>query len=375
MDKMDENITGCICLICGIPGAGKSWFIKNLNSLINEQELWREKDHVMINICKTKQEIVSQDEKRIIQKANIFKHVYNIIYDQFVSSDTQQQLILEPGAWRGSRKSLIDNVEALLNDVGFRPENRKEDVAVKRDCSSENIVLQKTLSESNLKPSCSGHCVLFLVEDNMYYHSMRYQWFQLAKKYGVGFCQLFLQCSLKEAIQRNKIRVNKVPESVIRNMFKKLEIPDMEQNKWEKNSLIIDTSVNTSWFKSHLNKIISLIHHAAINPYYSIEKDESEKQAAQVTCCCNTIHQADNILRTLTGEKITAVKKTTSNKQELQQYAKKVNNARQAVLTKLREGKEKFPQKIIQSVQEGKTNEVRENIMFILLELLEKNMD
>ncbi|XP_076364839.1 phosphoseryl tRNA kinase [Tachypleus tridentatus] len=372
---MDENTTGCICLICGIPGAGKSWFIETLNSLINKQELWREKDCAMTNKCETEQETVSQNEKKIIKKANIFKHVYNIIYDQLVSSNTQQQLILEPGAWRESRKHILRNVEALLSDIGFRPEKRKEDVAVKRDCSSENKVLSKIVNEYNLEPSCSGHCVLFLVEDNMYYQSMRYQWFQLAKKYSVGFCQLFLQCTLKEAIQRNKIRVNKVPESVIINMFKKSEIPDMDQNKWEKNSLIIDTSAGSNWFYSHLNKIISLIHHAAINPYYSIEKDESEKQAALATCCCNTIHQADKILRTLTGEKITAVKKTTNSKQELQQYAKRVNNARQAVLTKLREGKEKFPQKLIQTVQEGKTNEVLENITLILLELLEQNMD
>ncbi|EDS35455.1 L-seryl-tRNA(Ser/Sec) kinase [Culex quinquefasciatus] len=60
----------------------------------------------------------------------------------------------------------------------------------------------------------------------MYYRSMRYQVFQIARRLGTGYFQTYLEVSLESAKSRNSKRSNAVPEEVISRMFYKLEKPD-----------------------------------------------------------------------------------------------------------------------------------------------------
>jgi tRNA uridine 5-carbamoylmethylation protein Kti12 len=67
-------------------------------------------------------------------------------------------------------------------------------------------------------------------------NSMRYEFYQLARKYETGFCQLHLEVDPSEALARNSRRGpdSQVPDDVITKMARKLESPNPLQNSWEK---------------------------------------------------------------------------------------------------------------------------------------------
>lgn len=60
----------------------------------------------------------------------------------------------------------------------------------------------------------------------------------------IGFCEVFLQCPLATAIQRNSSRGYQIPEQKIRMMMSSMEFPNPEKYKWEKYSVMFDSSVD-----------------------------------------------------------------------------------------------------------------------------------
>ncbi|XP_042611261.1 serine-rich adhesin for platelets isoform X2 [Cyprinus carpio] len=84
--------------------------------------------------------------------------------------------------------------------------------------------------------------LMVLLDDNFYYQSMRYQIQQLARKYGVGFCQVFLQCPLHVCLQRNRCRSQPVPDDVLLQMCERMEPPNEIRNPWEQQSLTLDST-------------------------------------------------------------------------------------------------------------------------------------
>lgn len=57
----------------------------------------------------------------------------------------------------------------------------------------------------------------------------------------LGFCQLFLDCSLETCLQRNGQRPRPLPAETIHLMGRKIEEPNPEKNAWEHNSLTIQS--------------------------------------------------------------------------------------------------------------------------------------
>lgn len=128
---------------------------------------------------------------------------------------------------------------------------------------------QALMGPKGLKPP-----LVFLLDDNFYYPSMRYEVCQLARKcknllinwichltlYGssnigltssdvadsLGFCQVYLQCDLESCISRNQSRSQPVPTEVILEMVKRLESPNPHKNSWEINSITLNSTGTVS---------------------------------------------------------------------------------------------------------------------------------
>lgn len=120
---------------------------------------------------------------------------------------------------------------------------------------------QPVVSDASHKP------LIFLMDDNFYYSSMRYEAHQLARKCkpstvvsaqvfisqsinlkcffsdSLGFCQVYLNCDLELCISRNERRSQPVQAKVIREMKMRFEPPNPEKNLWEKNSISL-TSID-----------------------------------------------------------------------------------------------------------------------------------
>ncbi|XP_010624889.1 L-seryl-tRNA(Sec) kinase, partial [Fukomys damarensis] len=88
--------------------------------------------------------------------------------------------------------------------------------------------------------------LVLVLDDNFYYQSMRYEVYQLARKYSLGFCQIFLDSPLETCLQRNGQRPQAVPTEIICLMERKIERPNPEKNAWEHNSLITESPAHSS---------------------------------------------------------------------------------------------------------------------------------
>jgi L-seryl-tRNA(Sec) kinase len=153
----------------------------------------------------------------------------------------------------------------------------------------ENII------KSNDLPADSQH--LIIVDDNMQYRSMRYPFFQFARRYKTGFIELYLECDMNRAIELNARRVGDqvVPVKTIEEMNSKLERPDPDKFKWEKHSIILNTAYGID-MGSVAQKLIELWHYPIPSiPITNIEENTKMKQENEK----NLLHQADLRLRKL----------------------------------------------------------------------------
>ena len=139
---------------------------------------------------------------------------------------------------------------------------------------------------------------VFVIDDNMYYRSMRYEYFQLARKCkrtgydffvmsntfvsiiwttqqniknlniieipasfpfictdNAAFAQIYVKCPMSTAQHRNNKRSEAIPDHVIQNMAEKMEGPKRD-NYWEKYSLQLDSSKDISKCEQYVTTCI-----------------------------------------------------------------------------------------------------------------------
>jgi L-seryl-tRNA(Sec) kinase len=94
--------------------------------------------------------------------------------------------------------------------------------------------------ENIIKEECESSRLIIL-DDNMYYRSMRYEYYQLARGHKCSYCQVLVEASMENVTRRNASRLDPVPGDVIQRMSDKLERPEPEKYSWEKYSLVLST--------------------------------------------------------------------------------------------------------------------------------------
>ncbi|NWH51420.1 PSTK kinase, partial [Fregata magnificens] len=177
---------------------------------------------------------------------------------------------------------------------------------------------------------------LYLVlDDNFYYQSMRYEVYQLARKYSLSFCQLFLDCPLECCLQRNRLRSHPLPDQTIYLMARKIEMPDLKKNAWERNSLILKSFDCTS---EDDEQIISLLATALENPVKQNEENTEQKEADRAICAASTVHQADQTCRRIISQTMKDAKDKNILPSEVKSLAKELNKLKAEFLEDLRQG-------------------------------------
>ena len=88
----------------------------------------------------------------------------------------------------------------------------------------------------------------------------------------LGFCQLFLDCSLETCLRRNGQRLRALPAETIHMMARKIEQPNPEKNAWEHNSLTVQSPACSSEARYLLEAILPWVsprgrHHAECFTY------------------------------------------------------------------------------------------------------------
>ncbi|KAF4787796.1 hypothetical protein TURU_167707 [Turdus rufiventris] len=197
-----------------------------------------------------------------------------------------------PG-WKQSRRELLQCLEGFLRALltGAPPAGPAQPGWQRfLGCCRRQGLLPAAEGE----PGAASRPLLLLLDDNFYYQSMRYEVYQLARKYSLGFCQLFLECPLECCLQRNRLRSDPVPEQTIQLMARKIEMPDLRKNAWEQHSLILNSSECIS---EDDEQIMNLLATALENPERPNEEDTEQKEAARAICAASAVHQADQACR------------------------------------------------------------------------------
>uniref|UniRef100_A0A8C0VC84 Phosphoseryl-tRNA kinase n=1 Tax=Cyanistes caeruleus TaxID=156563 RepID=A0A8C0VC84_CYACU len=169
--------------------------------------------------------------------------------------------------------------------------------------------------------------LLLLLDDNFYYQSMRYEVYQLARKYSLGFCQLFLECPLECCLQRNRLRSDPVSEQTIQLMARKTEMPDLRKNAWEQHSLILSSSDCISEDKY----VTGLILEFSLSAIFS--------GRTRAICAASTVHQADQACRRIISQAMQDAKGKNVLPSEMKSLAEELNKLKAEFLEDLRQGK------------------------------------
>lgn len=310
-----QNMSGtkiCLVVLVGLPGSGKTTLCRGLVEFLKSSHTT---SHV-IPIC--------YDE---LIPAAVFRHHDNI------------------SQWKEARRDVVNCVQNLILCLA----GLKEFSMANSFEMSVREVMIKTVT--NIKQTR----VYIIVDDNMYYRSMRYEYYQLARLYKLSFCQLFVQCNVNDALNRNSSRDGSmaVPEKVITRMAERLQPPDRQNNPWERFSLTLPSEI---WTVTKITEISDFLNYVAEHPVMMPENDSDVCQESRIICSTNVIHQMDITLRKIIGDRMRRGRETGLPRDELEVQSKALANERQHILEGIRTGRVIVPQDICKDIELTQSN-------------------
>uniref|UniRef100_A0A1Q3FY61 L-seryl-tRNA(Sec) kinase n=1 Tax=Culex tarsalis TaxID=7177 RepID=A0A1Q3FY61_CULTA len=274
----------CLNVLVGIPGAGKTTFCQR----IKEYLIAKESCLNSIHIC----------------------------FDDFIKFDAE--IDLENTSFKSKRKRLLELLEQIIQVIKSKNLPQLEQV--------NNLLYDEFHHKITVNLAKTPSNYLILVDDNMYYRSMRFQVFQIARRLGTGYFQTFLDVSLDTARTRNSERSASVPEEVIARMFYKLEKPNERICRWERNSLILSNP------SVELEIVLDTAMTCLENPVEPIETHKSKEPVEQ-----SLVHKVDLLLRKTVGEMVKQ-QRESQIRGEIKLFAEGLLSRRKQLLEDLRAG-------------------------------------
>ncbi|XP_006879943.1 PREDICTED: L-seryl-tRNA(Sec) kinase [Elephantulus edwardii] len=285
-----------LCVLCGLPGAGKSTFAHTLGLRLRREQGWAVG-------------VVSYDD---------------VMPDAFLD---------EPSQWKLLRQELLRYLDcflmAVINECQMSAPHKRTEAMW--DGFITSLKDQDLLSSAAPEdPSCyhltktAVSRPLFLVlDDNFYYQN------------SLGFCQLFLDCPLETCLQRNGQRARTLPAETIHLMGRKIEKPSPSRNTWEHNSLTIQSPARSSEVRY---EVTSLLLTALENPVKNVEDDWEQKETDRIICSSNTLHQVDQMLRRIVSQTMKEAKDEHVLPHVMKLLAEDLNRLKAEFLEDLRQG-------------------------------------
>ncbi|XP_012579248.1 PREDICTED: L-seryl-tRNA(Sec) kinase [Condylura cristata] len=307
-----------LCVLCGLPGAGKSTLARALSHRLRREQAWAVG-------------VVAYDD---------------VMPDAFLPEASEPPL---PSQWKLLRQELLKYLEYFLNgatgggQMSVPPTRTEVMWEAFTACLKDQDLISSAAAEARpsypLTKTAMSRPLLLILDDNFYYQSMRYEVYQLARKYSLGFCQVFLDCALETCLERNGQRPRAVPAETIHLMGGKIEKPHPEKNGWEHNSLMIHSAACSSETSSQLT---DLLQTALENPVKRVEDNVEQKETDRVICSTSLLHQADQTLRRIVSQTMKEAKDEQVPPYNLKLLAEELNKLKAEFLEDLRQGNKKY---------------------------------
>ncbi|XP_072727333.1 L-seryl-tRNA(Sec) kinase [Ciconia boyciana] len=309
-----------LCVLCGLPAAGKSTLARALRRRLPQRPGWA---------CA----VLSYDE---LIPPEAFGP------PEAEAGPSGPSPLLPP--WKRSRRELLQCLERFLRLlVAGEPLSAPASVTQPAWgrflawCQGQGLLSSAESAGAGRRwtRAATSRPLCLVLDDNFYYQSMRYEVYQLARKYSLSFCQLFLECPLECCLQRNHLRSHPLPDQTIYLMARKIEMPDLKKNAWEQNSLILKSSDCAS---EDNEQIISLLAAALENPVKQNEENTEQKEADRAICAASTVHQADQTCRRIISQTMKDAKDKNALPSEMKSLAEELNKLKAEFLEDLRQG-------------------------------------
>ncbi|XP_010951264.1 L-seryl-tRNA(Sec) kinase [Camelus ferus] len=305
-----------LCVLCGLPAAGKSTLARALSHRLRQERGWA---------------------------------VGLVAYDDVMPDAFFEEANPLPSQWKLLRQELLKYLEnfllAVINGCQMSaPPNRTEAmwedfITSLKDQDLISSAAPEAPSHYLLTKTAVSRPLFLILDDNFYYQSMRYEVYQLARKYSLGFCQVFLDCSLETCLQRNGQRPQPLPAETIHLMGSKIERPNPEKNAWEHNSLTLQSPACSS--EASL-KLTDLLLTALENPIKYVEDNVEQKETDRIICSTNILHQVDQTLRRAVSQTMKEAKDEQLLPYKLKLLAEELNKLKAEFLEDLRQGNKKY---------------------------------
>ncbi|XP_074151899.1 L-seryl-tRNA(Sec) kinase isoform X1 [Sminthopsis crassicaudata] len=302
------------CVLCGLPASGKSTLSRFLSDQLRRKQGW--------DVA-----LVTYDD---------------IIPEAFLEGENAQ-----PSQWKSFRHELLMYLEhflmAIINGCKLSAPALKTEVMWESfvDClKNQGLIFSGTGKTQDycLTNAALSQPLYLMLDDNFYYQSMRYEVYQLARKYSSGFCQLFLDCPIESCLERNRQRSKPVPDDIIQLMARKIESPNIQKNAWEHNSLTVRSTRPCS---DDNTEVIDLLITALKNPIRYFEENVEQKETDRIICSTNILHQADQKFRRIISQTMKKAKDEKVIAYKLKLLAEELNKLKTDFLDDLRQGNSK----------------------------------
>ncbi|XP_033840304.1 L-seryl-tRNA(Sec) kinase-like [Periophthalmus magnuspinnatus] len=293
---LDSQI--CLVVLCGLPAVGKSTLARELRKAA----------------------------------AGLGWRIAAVSYDELIPEEAFLTRRVEEEAghteWKQHRQAVLKSIEHFLDSPSTDQSDLPDFCGIINKGSWERCV------RDLLQPSPKPAPVIFLLDDNFYYPSMRYEVYQLARKHSLGFCQLFLHCDLETCIRRNRRRAEPVPSEVMEEMERRLQPPNAQRNTWETNSIRINT--NDRLNAKDIREALDLVSFALKNPLSPMDDDAEQKEADRVKCANSVMHQTDQACRKLISAAMTTARDHQIPSTSMRSLASELNELKSKFLQNLK---------------------------------------
>jgi len=263
-------------------------------------------------------------------------NLIHVCYDQLVPLDVQETLSKQPGLWKEIRGKILDAVDWRVHEL------------LNKQCDLQSNEYCSQLASQNGQ-AVKGR-TLIVIDDNNHLSSMRYSFYQIARKHSIGFAEVYFQADLSTALQLNSQRKEgRIPASVIEKMYAAINPPDPLNNAWEKFSFAFSVQPGT---QVNLDVVDRVIETAFRYPESPIEDTTEQKDNDRMVCSASVVHQADNQLRSLVNRRMTEHRSQQATKENMKQLSTTLYKVKQEVLEDLKTGFTKLDRDLVKNVQD-----------------------
>ncbi|XP_064789359.1 L-seryl-tRNA(Sec) kinase-like isoform X1 [Oncorhynchus masou masou] len=318
----------CLCVLCGLPAAGKSTLAQAVNSH-SVQRGWRSA-------------VISYDDLIPGDAFNVKE-----VEEDIPRSQTQTQ-------WKCHRQTVLRCVEHFLQS----PTEQLPPIIyqINSDARSRLLHAAQVCGTPTGSPQVCGTPsdrppppLVILLDDNFYYPSMRYEVYQLARKHSVGFCQVYVHCPVESCVKRNQLRPQPLPSDVIVEMAKRMEPPNPQRNPWEQNSVTLDSEHHFTM--EYIQRLVKVISTALENPLSPVQDNAEQKEADRQSCVSSVVHQADRACRRLVSQAMQEAREHQLPPERMRSLAADLNESKTMFLQDLR-------RQVLQPLTQGEGVEV-----------------